>query len=414
MKSMSEITKEWLLDRVRPFQSIVEYLSRKHVPQHKHSVWYYFGGVTLFFFIIQIITGVLLLFYYQPTSEPVLEKNPVTSSKQTENLLFELQSAVEADSSKAALLRMLGDQPDARIKMLYPSGAYASIEYIRTQVRYGWLIHSLHSWSSNVLILFVFIHLFSAFLMKAYRKPRELMWYSGSVLFALVLGFGFTGYVLPWDEVAYYATSIGTEYPRALPIVGEWLVRLLRGADQVTGETLTRMFGIHVVVLPLSVLGILGLHLVLALIQGSSIPISIRTGVKQVPFFSRYIYREFFLWIILLIALVAVCYFFPWELGTPFDLLQPSSPPVGIHPEWYFMFLFQTLNILPSRIAGIDGILIGQILFGIAAAFWFFIPVLDRRSARNVRSPLFTIIGIIAILYFIVMTTWGYISVSQH
>src|SRR5438874_3761401 len=180
-------------------RATAEAVKEKSVPHHRASVWYYMGGLALMFFTIQVVTGIMLLFYYEPSAEL----------------------------------------------------ANKSIERIMTQVPFGWLIRSVHSWSANALMATVFIHMFSVFLMKSYRTPRYIMWLTGIILFLLMLGFGFTGYLLPWDQTSYFATKIGTEVPKAVPIFGDIVSGLLRGSKNVTGATLTRLFGLHVGMLPL-------------------------------------------------------------------------------------------------------------------------------------------------------------------
>src|ERR1035437_6200394 len=146
----------------------IEALRTKVVPRHRSSMWYYLGGLAFFLFCVQIVTGVLLLFYYQPT----------------------------------------------------PEATHQSVEMIVTKVPFGAVVRSLHSWSANALIAVVFLHMFSTFFMKSYRTPRQILWLTGIVLLLLMLGFGFTGYLLPWDSTAYFATRIATEIPKAAPFFG--------------------------------------------------------------------------------------------------------------------------------------------------------------------------------------------------
>ncbi len=161
---LSDKVIPWLDERIY-LSSFQKFLRNKMVPNHRHTVWYLFGGLTLFFFIVQIVTGVLLLLYYKST----------------------------------------------------PETAYESVKHIITEVPYGNLVRSIHVWSAHFMIAAVVIHMFSVYFMKAYRKPREAMWLSGFVLLMLTLGFGFTGYLLPWDTTAFFATQIGTEIPRSIP-----------------------------------------------------------------------------------------------------------------------------------------------------------------------------------------------------
>jgi cytochrome b6 len=328
-------------------------LHEKTVPVHKHSFWYYFGGLTLLFFGIQLITGVLLLIYYTPTAE----------------------------------------------------GAHKSVEMIITQVPFGWLIRSIHSWSANALVLSMFIHMFSMFLMKSYRSPREIMWLTGILLLLIMLGFGFTGYLLPWDQTAYFATKIGTEVPKAMPVVGQLTANLLRGSKEVSGATLTRLFALHVGVLPLIALLVVLAHITLTALLGTTSPVG--TPIKRRVFFlPDYVLGEAIVWLIGFAVLLVIAFLYPWQLGKAYDLTNPTEPPAGVHPEWYFMFLFQTLRYVPEIVAVVG--------FTLVLIFWAAVPWLDRRSRANKKSPVFTIIGIVAILYIAIMTTLAYVAVGNE
>jgi cytochrome b6 len=336
----------------------LEYLARKkQVPIHRHTIWYYFGGMTLFLFAIQVATGILLLFYYRPSAEE----------------------------------------------------AYESVQFLMAEVEFGWLIRSLHAWAANLMILTLFVHLFSVLLLAAYRPPREVTWFSGVVLMGLAMGFGFTGYLLPWNELAYFATKVGTEIGGAVPLVGSFLRRLLRGGDEVTGATLTRFYGIHVAVLPALTGALVGLHLFLVQKHGMSVPPDVERAdgpARTMPFVPNFLLRDMVGWLAAVAGLAALAAFFPAELGRKADPFLPA--PIGIRPEWYFMFMFQTLKYLPARILGIDGEVVGVLGFGLGGLFLLLIPVLDRRAARGERSPLFFWIGIAIIVYILVLTYLGY------
>jgi cytochrome b6 len=334
----------WLDERL-PMSDVLRFFAKKTVPQHKHSFWYYFGGLTLFFFIVQVVTGILLALYYKPS----------------------------------------------------PDAAYESIQKIVNEVPYGWLIRSLHSWSANLMVGALFIHMFSAFLMKAYRKPRELMWVSGVLLLFLVLGFCFTGYLLPWDTIAYFATLIGTEVPKTLPIIGDWGVSLLKGEDEIGAETLSRMHTIHITILPLMTLAVVSLHLLMSQVFGSSVPIGTEQQKPPIPFFPNFMYRDLIAWVIGFIALIALATIFPWGLGAKADPL--ASAPAGIRPEWYFLPLFQTLKITPSSVFGVNGELIVNALVGVGSLFWLSVPFIDRNASNGKKSLPFTVLGVILIVY---------------
>jgi cytochrome b6 len=343
----------WLEERYGKAGPIVDLFIKKSVPIHKHSLWYYLGGMTLFFFGIQVVTGCLLLLYYRPSAEE----------------------------------------------------AFESVRYIMTEVPYGWLIRSLHAWSANLMIAFLMIHMFSTFFLKAYRKPRELTWVSGALLLFLALGFGFTGYLLPWNELAYFATKVGTEIAGAVPVIGRFLVRFLRGGEEVTGATLTRLFGFHVTVLPALMVLVLGFHLAVVQLQGMSIPPSVERdprSVREMPFFPNFLLRDMVGWLTAFGLLVALAAIRPWELGTKADPLVPAPP--GIRPEWYFLFMFQALKLVPARILFWEGEAVAVSVFGLAALLWLLVPFLDRRSSEGQPSPIFTAVGILVVAFMLSMT----------
>ncbi len=338
----------WFQERFAVVIPVIDYLKKKEVPQHRHSVWYYFGGLTLFFFVVQVLTGLLLLQYYKPT---------------------------EAE-------------------------AFGSFVFIQQQVPYGWLIRQIHAWSANAMILMAFIHMFSTFFMKAYRKPRELMWVSGFVLFVLSLAFGFTGYLLPWNELAFFATQVGTEVPKVAP-GGAFFVNILRGGEEVSGETLTRMFSMHVVLLPGILLIILAVHLLLVQILGTSAPIGYKeTGrIKGYEkFFPTFLAKDAVGWLIGFAIIVVLSIISPWEIGVQANPLAPA--PLGIKPEWYFWGQFLLLK--DFSFAG--GELLAIALFTTAAILWVCVPFLDGRASREEKSPFFTLFGLFLCIAFIVYT----------
>jgi cytochrome b6 len=331
---------------------------KKEIPLHRHTVWYYLGGMTLFLFVVQVITGVLLLFYYRPSADE----------------------------------------------------AYESVRFLMAEVKFGWLVRSIHAWSANLMIFTAFLHLFSVLLLKAYRRPRELTWMSGAVLMALAMAFGFTGYLLPWNELAFFATRVGTEIVGVVPLVGEFALRILRGGDDVTGATLTRFYAVHVAVLPALTTFFLGLHLYLVQRHGMSSPVDeARAGAPRVmPFFPNFLMRDFVGWLAALAVLAALAAYFPIELGKQADPFAPA--PAGIKPEWYFMFMFQTLKYLPPHVLWIiEGELLGILAFTVLGIFLVLVPIYDPEGTGR-RSRIVTRVAIGLIVYMIVLTAVGYLA----
>lgn len=349
---------KWLDDRFY-LTPLIEFMRHKEVPVHKHSIWYYMGGVALFLFIIQVFTGILLLLYYQPGVD----------------------------------------------------SGYESVRFLMTKVNFGWLIRSIHSWSANLFIFFIFVHMFSTFFTRAYRKPRELSWVTGFVLLAIAMGFGFSGYLLPWNELAFFATKVGTDIAGAVPIIGDAIKVVLRGGEDVTGATLSRFYAFHVALIPAIFTIILSLHLLFIQRQGMHEPDYFKNlpedKKRVISFFPNFLLRDALLWLIVLNILLYLAVFFPWELGTKADPFV--SAPEGIRPEWYFMFMFQTLKFLPGHILFIEGEVVGVMFFTIVALVWLLVPFWEAKLIKNGKARPIKIIGIIVILYIIVLTILGYI-----
>ncbi|MFI5455952.1 MAG: cytochrome bc complex cytochrome b subunit [Isosphaerales bacterium] len=335
--------------------------SHKHVPLHACTHFYYLGGMALFLFLVQVVTGVLLALFYKPS----------------------------------------------------PDQAFESVQTIMTEVNFGWLIRSAHSWSANLLIGVLLLHVLTTYMMRAYRRPRELTWVTGILLLALFMAFGFSGYLLPWNELAFFATRVGTAIVGVIPLIGNQLLLLARGGDNVTGDTLARFYALHVAILPLLTLGLLGVHLFLVQKHGMSVPnqegaTNGEDRTPSMPFVPHFLLRDMVGWYLALALLAALAALFPWELGekaNPF-----GSAPEGIKPEWYFLFMFQTLKLLPARIGPFEGEVLGVMFFGLCGLIVLLIPFLDRgRAGRAVLNVCATL----AVAFFIVMTAWGWFPAAN-
>jgi quinol-cytochrome oxidoreductase complex cytochrome b subunit len=184
--------------------------------------WFYtLGSASLFLAVNQIVTGILLTIYYVPT----------------------------------------------------PDHAYDSVQYITTQVQAGWLIRGLHHWGASAMVVVVALHMLRVIFYGSYKFPREVTWFTGVALFLVVIGFGFTGYLLPWDQKAYWATTVGTSIAAAPPVIGDTILRIVRGGEELTAITLARFFGVHIWILPTVLILLIALHLYLV----------IRIGISSVP-----------------------------------------------------------------------------------------------------------------------------------
>jgi len=209
------------LDERLELKEAVQKALRKPVPPYGFRQTFCLGGMAMICFVNQVVTGVLLAIYYQPSAE----------------------------------------------------GAYDSVQYIMNEVSFGWLLRQLHSWGAHLMMIFVLLHMVKVFWTKAYRPPRELTWMTGSCLFFLTMTFCFSGYLLPWDQLSYWGTTVGSEMVRAVPLVGEQVLHIIRGGPTVTGATLSRFFTLHTVVLPWAVIGLLAGHAVLIRRLGISKPL---------------------------------------------------------------------------------------------------------------------------------------------
>lgn len=353
MTKLLESIRSYLEARLR-ISCLLEFGRKKKVPEHKHSFWYYFGGLCLFLFFIQVATGILLLLYYVPSIDT----------------------------------------------------AHESIRFIMSQVKFGWLIRSVHSWTANILIAAIFVHMFSAFFLKAYRPPRELTWVSGFLLLLLFLAFGFSGYLLPWNELAFFATRVGTDIAGTIPLIGRALKEFMLGGPEVSGATLSRFFWLHSAVLPSLALALIGLHVLLVQVHGMSKPIGLGE-TKEISFYPHFLLKDTQVWLLVLALIGILCVFFPWEIGAKAEPFAPT--PVGIKPEWYFTFLFTTLKLIPAHILTFEGEVVAILAFLLGAFLWMLIPFLDRRASREEKSPVISVIGFVILIYIVGMTLLTYL-----
>ena len=210
---------DWFQERLE-IQAIADDITSKYVPPHV-NIFYCLGGITLTCFIVQVATGFAMTFYYRPT---------VTE-------------------------------------------AFASVQYIMTEVNFGWLIRSVHRWSASMMVLNMILHVCRVYLTGGFKKPRELTWVTGVALASVTVSFGVTGYSLPWDQVGYWACKIVTGVPEAIPVVGSLLVEVLRGGVSVGQSTLTRFYSAHTFVLPVVAAVLMLTHFVMIRKQGISGPL---------------------------------------------------------------------------------------------------------------------------------------------
>jgi len=336
-----------------PIWPVIQFFLGKKVPEHKHSAWYMLGGIALFFFVIQIITGILLMVYYKP------------------------------------------GQP------------WQSVNRIVMEIPFGALIRSMHHWSANLMILTLFLHMFSTLFMKAYRAPREGTWITGFILLALVMLFGFSGYLLPWDDLSFFAVRIGVSEMEKVPVLGEFAAGLARGGPDVSMETIGRFYALHVVILPLLVLAFIGLHLLFIQIQGVSEPDSFAAlpedKKKYRNFFGDFMIGEVPVWLFMFGLLIALSAAMPRGLAAEANPM--GAAPEGIKPEWYLLAPYQALKLFPGKLE-----LVGMAMMGLAPLLVIALPFLDKEVPSGKRGITITRIAIGGLIGFLGMTIWGLLS----
>jgi ubiquinol-cytochrome c reductase cytochrome b subunit len=209
---------QWLDDRLG-LSTIYNVTLDRKVP--KVNWFYTLGSASLFLFVMQAVTGIFLAVYYVPS----------------------------------------------------PENAYNSIQYIMNEVAFGWLIRGIHHWGATLMVIFVFLHMLRTFFFAAYKFPREITWLTGVILLLATLGMGFTGYLLPWNQRSYWATTVGTEIAGTVPVIGDFILRVLRGGTDLSGVTLARFFAVHIWFIPAIIVALIGVHMYLV----------IRIGISSIP-----------------------------------------------------------------------------------------------------------------------------------
>jgi quinol-cytochrome oxidoreductase complex cytochrome b subunit len=316
------------------------------------------GTLCVLLFVVQAVTGILLAMYYNPS----------------------------------------------------PDKAYESIHYIMNDVYMGRVLHGIHHWSAGAMVIAVFLHMLTNFFSGSFKAPRELTWMVGVCLFLVTLGLGLTGYLLPWDQKAYWATVVSTNVPGDIPVVGEFIRRLLLAGDRVSGLTLTRFYAIHMLALPALILFLAAFHIYLVRIHGvAAPPESLTSERKPVRRQEDSVYRFFpdhlaksavlFALVFAVIFLLAVFAKVPREqiAGSVDESYLPR-------PEWYFMWLFQVLTYFSGSTEKIGSI---AVPLGMALVL-FALPFLSKSNLRAISDrPLATAFGVSCIAGIVFLTLMG-------
>jgi ubiquinol-cytochrome c reductase cytochrome b subunit len=330
---------KWIDDRF-PFTSTMKYHLTEYYASKNLNFWYVFGVLAFVVLAIQLVTGIFLAMNYKP-------------------------SALEA---------------------------FASIEYIMRDVEWGWLIRYMHSTGASFFFIVVYLHMFRAMLYGSYKKPRELIWLIGMLILFVLMGAGFSGYLLPWGQMSYWGAQVIISIFGAIPGIGEVLVETIRGDYSISDITLNRFFALHVIVLPLALIALVFVHIVALHEVGSNNPDGIEIkehkGPNGVPldgiaFHPYHTTKDLVVIIIFLMVFSAVVFFAP-DMGgyflehANFEPANLTATPEHIAPVWYFTPFYAILRAVPDK-------LWGAILMAGAMILPVFLPWLDRARVNSIR-----------------------------
>ena len=358
----------WIDVRLGTHEIITEKRTGYLLPKNVNA-WYSLGSVLLVIFTMQVITGMLLMLYYVP------------------------------DIDKA----------------------FDSVSFIMNEIPLGRLVRLFHAVGSSMMLLILLLHMFSVLFMGSYKSPRELHWLTGFFLLLMAMGISLTGYLLPWNQLSFWATTVATDCVSSIPVLGESFVEMLRGGKQVGTHTVGRFYTLHVGLLPAIIAILIGIHLFLIQRTGVSTPpfgLEDSTNKWQgetfeyeehpggVPFFPNFFLQDMISISLYLACLMVLVFFLP-NLFIPSTSYVPANPlvtPSHIKPEWYFLANYQTLKLFPSEIIGLT-------VQALAMGFLALLPFIDRGKEKHpLKRPLFTVCAIGGIMLWVGMTVWGLYS----
>jgi ubiquinol-cytochrome c reductase cytochrome b subunit len=329
----------WIDERLPVTSFYNEHLAQYYAPKN-FNFWYYMGSLALLVLVIQIVTGIFLTMHYKPSADL----------------------------------------------------AFASVEYIMRDVDWGWLIRYMHSTGASLFFILVYLHMFRALLYGSHRKPRELLWVLGVLIYLALMAEAFMGYVLPWGQMSYWGAQVIINLFGAIPTIGEPLTEWIRGDYFISDATLNRFFALHVIAIPLALLVLVVLHLAALHQTGSNNPDGIeikklkgQDGVPLdgIPFHPYYTVKDIFGVAMFLLIMAFIIFFWP-EAGGLFlehDNFVPADPmvtPTHIKPVWYFTPFYAILKAVPDKLMGV-------VLMGASVIVLFFVPWLDRSPVKSIR-----------------------------
>lgn len=365
MGSYSGFNK-WLNDRLPVTRFFEDHMSKYYAPKNL-NIWYIFGVLSLVVLVNQLLTGVWLTMSYNPSGE----------------------------------------------------GAFESIEYIMRDVNFGWLLRYLHSTGASAFFVVVYLHMFRGMMYGSYRKPRELVWIIGMLIYFVLMAEAFMGYLLPWGQMSYWGAQVIVSLVGAIPYIGDDLMLWIRGDYLISGITLNRFFSLHVIALPLVLVGLVAVHIFALHEVGSNNPDGIDIKAKKdalgrpldgIPFHPYYSVHDIFGITVFLFIFCSVVFFFPdgggYFLERPnFEPANPLKTPEHIAPVWYFTPFYAMLRAVPDKLGGV-------IVMGGAIAILFVLPWLDRSPVRSIRYK--GLISKLALLVLVIsFCILGYLGVKQ-
>ena len=341
----------FLADRL-PLRNVEDHLKK---PLPKHVNWLFsLGSMAAFLLILQAVTGAFLAFYYSPS----------------------------------------------------PDHAYDAVNYISKEVAFGGFVRGLHHWGASAMVIVMFLHLLRVVVYASYKPPREMTWVTGVFMLLIVLGFGFTGYLLPWDQKAYWATVVGVKIVDTVPVIGDFVAKVLRGGEEVGAVTLTRFYALHTIWLPWLAFGLVGVHLFFVRYYGSgglpkNTPEEMRSGK---PFYPDQLFEDAVAILILFIILAGMAIFIPVPLE---ELADPTDASYDPRPEWYFLFLFQLLKYFKGPLEVVGTFVIPTVGF----ILLLFLPFLDKKDRTSLlKRPVALTVTSLSVLLIILLTILGAIS----
>ena len=354
---------KWVNDRF-PFTETMKLHATEYYASKNFNIWYVFGVLAFVVLFIQLLTGIFLTMNYKPSA----------------------------------------------------ADAFASVEYIMRDVEWGWLIRYMHSTGASFFFIVVFLHMFRAMLYGSYKKPRELIWLIGMGIFFVLMAEAFAGYLLPWGQMSYWGAQVIISLFGAIPFVGDAIVETIRGDYSISDITLNRFFALHVIVLPLVLVGLVFVHIVALHHVGSNNPDGIEikenkdergVPIDGVAFHPYHTSKDLVAIIIFLMIFCSVMFFAP-EMGgyfleyANFEPANTTATPEHIAPVWYFTPYYAILRAVPSK-------LWGAILMGLAVLLPAFLPWLDRGRVKSIRyrGPIYKLALTLFVISFVILGWLG-------